>query len=77
MLLQALQYRNGCRSLPPRADLRALTTEAAGKLEILGLDGDTLGVDGSEVGVLEERDEVGCEESESRSACKSEGRWLG
>ena len=26
--------------------------------QILGLDGDTLGVDGSEVGVLEERDEV-------------------
>lgn len=38
--------------------LRALTTEAAGKLDILALDGDTLGVDGAQVGVLEERDEV-------------------
>ena len=38
--------------------LRALTTEAAGKLNVLGLDGDALGVDGAEVGVLEERDEV-------------------
>lgn len=38
--------------------LRALTTEAAGKLDVLGLDGDALGVDGAEVGVLEERDEV-------------------
>ena len=39
--------------------LRALATEAAGQLDVLGLDGDTLGVDGTQVGVLEERDEVG------------------
>jgi hypothetical protein len=39
--------------------LRALATEAAGKLDILGLDGDTLGVDGAKVGVLKEGDEVG------------------
>ena len=39
--------------------LRALATETARKLDVLGLDGDTLGVDGAEVGVLEERDEVG------------------
>ena len=39
--------------------LGALATETAGKLEVLGLDGDTLGVDGSKVGVLKERDEVG------------------
>ena len=39
--------------------LTALTTEAAGELDVLALDGDTLGVDGAEVGVLEERDEVG------------------
>lgn len=38
--------------------LRALTTKAAGKLDVLALDGDTLGVDGAQVGVLEERDEV-------------------
>ena len=38
--------------------LRALTTEAAGKLNVLGLDGDTLGVDSAEVGVLEKGDEV-------------------
>ena len=38
--------------------LTALTTEAAGELDILGLDGDTLGVDGAQVGVLEEGDEV-------------------
>ena len=39
--------------------LRALTTEAAGKLDVLALDGDTLGVDGAEVGVFKEGDEVG------------------
>ncbi len=38
------------------ARLRALTTETAGELEVLGLDGDALGVDGREVGVLE----LGC-----------------
>lgn len=48
------------RNQPPvSAHLRALTAEAAGQLDVLGLDGDTLGVDGAEVGVLEEGDEVG------------------
>ena len=36
----------------------ALSPKSAGKLEILRLDRDTLGVDGSEVGVLKERHEV-------------------
>ena len=40
-------------------DLRALTTDAAGELNVLGHDGDTLGVDGAEVGVLEETNEIG------------------
>ena len=39
--------------------LRALTTEAAGKLDVLRLNSDTLGVDGAKVGILEERYEVG------------------
>jgi hypothetical protein len=38
--------------------LRALATETACKLDVLGLDGDTLGVDSAKVGVLEEGDEV-------------------
>lgn len=42
-----------------RTRLRALTTEAARKLDVLALDGDTLGVDGAQVGVFEEGDEVG------------------
>lgn len=47
------------RSREKSSRLRALTTEAACELDVLALDGDTLGVDGAEVGVLEERDEVG------------------
>ena len=41
------------------SSLVALASEAAGELDVLALDGDTLGVDGAEVGVLEEGDEVG------------------
>jgi hypothetical protein len=43
---------------PTASSLVALTTEAAGELDVLGLDGDALGVDGAQVGVLEEGDEV-------------------
>ena len=39
--------------------LRALATDAAGKLDVLRKDGYTLGVDGAEIGVLKETDEVG------------------
>ena len=39
-------------------DLSTFTTDAASQLNILGHDGDPLGVDGTEVGVLEETDEV-------------------
>ena len=38
--------------------LSTLSTDTAGKLDVLGHDGDTLGVDGAQVGVLEEADEV-------------------
>ena len=37
-------------------DLPVLTADASGELHVLGHDGDTLGVDGTEVGVLEETD---------------------
>ena len=36
----------------------ALTTDSAGELHILGHDGDSLGVDGAKVGVLEEANHV-------------------
>jgi len=39
--------------------LRSLATESSGKLNILALNGDTLGVDGAKIGILKERDEVG------------------
>ena len=38
--------------------LGALATDSAGQLDVLGHDGDTLGVDGAKVGVLEETNEV-------------------
>ena len=41
------------------SNLSALATDAAGQLDVLGHDGDALGVDGGQVGVLEETDEVG------------------
>jgi hypothetical protein len=36
-----------------------LSSQTTSKLDILGLDGDTLGMDGAEIGVREERDEIG------------------
>jgi hypothetical protein len=48
-----------CRAVQEVRSLTALTTETASELDVLGLNGDTLGVDGAQVGVLEERDEVG------------------
>ena len=38
--------------------LGTLTADSAGKLDVLGHDGDTLGVDGAKVGVLKEPDKV-------------------
>ena len=40
-------------------DLSPLATDAPGQLDVLGHDGDPLGVDSAQVGVLEETDEVG------------------
>ena len=41
------------------ARLGALSADAAGQLNVLGHDGDSLGVDGAQVGVFEETDQVG------------------
>ena len=38
--------------------LSSLSTDTAGQLDVLGHDGHTLGVDGAQVGVFEESDEV-------------------
>ena len=40
------------------SNLGTLSTDAAGKLDILGHDGDTLGMDGAQVGVLKETNQV-------------------
>ena len=42
----------------PTLNLRSLTTETTGELDILRLNGDTLGVDGAKVGIFEEGDKV-------------------
>jgi histone H3 len=39
-------------------DLSTLSTDAASKLDVLGHDGDTLGMDGAQVGVLKETNQV-------------------
>lgn len=38
--------------------LRTLTTETTGKLDVLGLNGYTLGMNGAQIGIFEEGDEV-------------------
>jgi histone H3 len=53
----------------------ALTTDSAGELDVLWHDGDSLGVDGAEVGVFEETDQVGLGgflEGEDSGALESE-----
>ena len=40
------------------SNLGALTADTAGELDVLGHDGDSLGVDGAQVRVLEQTDEV-------------------
>ena len=41
------------------ANLSPLATDTTGQLDVLGHDGHPLGVDGAQVGVLEEADQVG------------------
>ena len=49
-----------CKDLNSHSTQRSssLTADSAGELQVLGHDGDTSGVDGSEVGVFEKTDEV-------------------
>ena len=51
---EARRYCTACRRR-----LCTLTTDAASELDVLGHDGHTLGVDGRQVGVLEQTHEVG------------------
>ncbi|PAV84150.1 hypothetical protein WR25_11356 [Diploscapter pachys] len=42
-----------------RRNLVAFASDPSGELDVLGHDGDTLGVDGAQIGVLEQADQVG------------------
>ena len=42
-----------------RRGLGAFTTDSAGKLDVFGHDGDSLGVDGAQVGVLKQTNKIG------------------
>ena len=42
-----------------RFSLGALPTDSAGKLDVFGHDGDTFGVNGTQVGVLKQTNKVG------------------
>ena len=53
------KHRFGWSKSITRERLRALATDATGELDVLGHDGDALGVDGAEVGVLEKANQVG------------------
>jgi len=59
--IQILVQQNTSRGViqPDEAISRALATNAAGKLDVLGEDGHTLGVDSAQVGVFEEANKVG------------------
>ena len=53
---------NDSRNMTVRGDAdqsEPVSSDALGELEVAGHDGDSLGVNGAEVGVLEEGDEVG------------------
>ena len=53
------KYTPGDSRLELHHNLGALATDAAGQLDVLGHDGHALGVDGGQVGVLEETHQVG------------------
>jgi len=53
-----LRGSNGTSSLRERK-LRSLASQSSGELDVLRLNGDALGMDGTKVGILEEGDEVG------------------
>jgi len=52
-------------------NLSALATDASRELDVLWHDGDSLGVDGAQVGVLEETDQVGLASLLKSSDCRA------
>jgi len=53
-----VRSKNSQDSKPDWSFLCTLATDPPGQLDVLGHDGDTLGVDGAQVGVLEQTDQV-------------------
>jgi len=60
----------GHRNHQAERSLSTLAADATGELDVLGHDGDTLGVDGAEVDILEKADEIGLS---SLLQCKNGG----
>ena len=54
-----VRSKNSPDSKPDWSFLCTLATDPPGQLDVLGHDGDALGVDGAQVGVLEQTDQVG------------------
>ncbi len=55
-ILVALKRAFGVHGNKSAGSLSALSTDAAGQLDVFGHDGDSLGVDGAQVGVLKQTD---------------------
>ena len=58
IVVVALKRAGCCLASKGGIELGTLSTDPSGQLDVLGHDGDPLGVDGAQVGVLEESDEV-------------------
>jgi len=57
--LRSEHERGNTVGLQSRASLGSLSTDAASQLDVFGHDSNTLGVDGAQVGVLKQADQVG------------------
>ena len=55
----ALKRAVCCVKMEGKSSLSPLATDPAGQLDVLGHDGHALGMDGAQVGVLEQTDQVG------------------
>ena len=58
IVVVALKRAGCCLASKGGIELGTLSSDPSGQLDVLGHDGDPLGVDGAQVGVLEESDEV-------------------
>jgi hypothetical protein len=59
IVVVALKRAGCCLASKGGIELGTLSSDPSGQLDVLGHDGDPLGVDGAQVGVLEQADQVG------------------